>query len=658
MRCPACGYVSFDYLDSCKGCGRDLVQYKRERGIRAPKPLSRERPKPAFEKGSAEAALPVSVEESPGAAFPLFKPEPEEPLKVEEAPKIVPQEPENLKAESSKLKAQRRRMTFLKGRSILGVDIGANAVKVVEVRPVKRGKPIVTNVGFQEIDIRRRRDGLPDREATLATLRDLLVQHEIKTKEAVVLLQGPSTAFLRLHLPRMPEKELQNAIRWEASKQIAFPIQGAVLSHQILEEIVDRDGLPKLAILAATADEKAALDQASLLKEVGLIPIGMTLAPFALWQLIKLDPDATRAKLTVLLDLGAQASTIAFFQKGRLQFTREIATAGAAITEALTAAVTTDRGKIQLDLYQAEKLKRKYGIPGEEDNRPLEEGISMGQLKAMMRPALERLVLEIQRSFSFFAERFGEVPIDRVLLSGGTAQLQGLIPFLAERLGVQVEVLDPFSHVALSPKIGQEGLPGVAPCFATALGLALERVPRLNFLPASLTLERRLGHVKRGVYVFLLILGFLLAALYARENIRVSSSEKALRTEQEAVTSLRPLLETLRQLKEEEARLQPKLEASKIVLRQGIPWPQLLKELSRVTPKAIALEELISQADGRLRLKGLSFPDGVGAEGALARYLSALASSPFFYEVNLVATAEREGYATRALEFEIALTVK
>ncbi|MFN3477547.1 MAG: PilN domain-containing protein, partial [Candidatus Methylomirabilales bacterium] len=175
---------------------------------------------------------------------------------------------------------------------------------------------------------------------------------------------------------------------------------------------------------------------------------------------------------------------------------------------------------------------------------------------------------------------------------------------------------------------------------------------------ASLTLERRLGQVKRGVYVSLLILGLLLAALYARENIRVSSSEKALRTAQKAVTSLRPFLETLRQLKEEEARLQPKLEAFKIVLRQGIPWPQLLKELSRVTPKAIALEELISQTGGRLRLKGLSFPDGVGAEGTLARYLSALASSPFFHEVNLVATAEREGYATRALEFEIALTVK
>lgn len=151
-------------------------------------------------------------------------------------------------------------MAFLRGRSILGIDIGANAVKVVEVRR-QAGRTVVVNIGFQEIDIRRRRDGLPDREATLATLRDLLAEHEIKTKEAVVLLEGPSTTFLRLHLPRMPEKELHNAIRWEASKQVAFPIQAAVLSHQILEKIVDRDGLPKLAILAALVEEKAALEE-------------------------------------------------------------------------------------------------------------------------------------------------------------------------------------------------------------------------------------------------------------------------------------------------------------------------------------------------------------------------------------------------------------
>jgi hypothetical protein len=28
MKCPKCGYISFDYLDRCKSCGDDLVPTK------------------------------------------------------------------------------------------------------------------------------------------------------------------------------------------------------------------------------------------------------------------------------------------------------------------------------------------------------------------------------------------------------------------------------------------------------------------------------------------------------------------------------------------------------------------------------------------------------------------------------------------------------
>ncbi len=35
MRCPKCGYNSFDHLDSCKKCGRDLVEFKQRYGIRS-----------------------------------------------------------------------------------------------------------------------------------------------------------------------------------------------------------------------------------------------------------------------------------------------------------------------------------------------------------------------------------------------------------------------------------------------------------------------------------------------------------------------------------------------------------------------------------------------------------------------------------------------
>jgi hypothetical protein len=38
MKCPKCNYVSFDYLDACRKCGRDLINFKREVGLQVIRP--------------------------------------------------------------------------------------------------------------------------------------------------------------------------------------------------------------------------------------------------------------------------------------------------------------------------------------------------------------------------------------------------------------------------------------------------------------------------------------------------------------------------------------------------------------------------------------------------------------------------------------------
>lgn len=35
MKCPKCSYTSFDYLDECKKCGKDLTEHKEKYNIRS-----------------------------------------------------------------------------------------------------------------------------------------------------------------------------------------------------------------------------------------------------------------------------------------------------------------------------------------------------------------------------------------------------------------------------------------------------------------------------------------------------------------------------------------------------------------------------------------------------------------------------------------------
>lgn len=35
MKCPKCNYTSFDYLDTCKKCGKDLTEHKEKFNLRS-----------------------------------------------------------------------------------------------------------------------------------------------------------------------------------------------------------------------------------------------------------------------------------------------------------------------------------------------------------------------------------------------------------------------------------------------------------------------------------------------------------------------------------------------------------------------------------------------------------------------------------------------
>ncbi len=66
MRCPKCGYVSFDYLDRCKSCGEDLVPAKIKLNIYT-KPPEIDINDDGFAIGKVEEERKDLIEETPGS---------------------------------------------------------------------------------------------------------------------------------------------------------------------------------------------------------------------------------------------------------------------------------------------------------------------------------------------------------------------------------------------------------------------------------------------------------------------------------------------------------------------------------------------------------------------------------------------------------------
>jgi len=102
--------------------------------------------------------------------------------------------------------------------------------------------------------------------------------------------------------------------------------------------------------------------------------------------------------------------------------------------------------------------------------------VTFEDVRPVLHAMTENVLLEIQKTFDFFKATAASDRIDRILLSGGAASVDGFAAALAERFSAPVELFDPFKKIAFDALTTDGDLAGQAPTAAVAVGLALRRV--------------------------------------------------------------------------------------------------------------------------------------------------------------------------------------
>ena len=87
------------------------------------------------------------------------------------------------------------------------------------------------------------------------------------------------------------------------------------------------------------------------------------------------------------------------------------------------------------------------------------------------------MAAEIQRSLDFFAASATDNRIAKMYLVGGTSKVPGLAAVIGNKVGVPVELVNPFNNIEIDEKkFNMTHLQEVAPCAGVAVGLAMRRV--------------------------------------------------------------------------------------------------------------------------------------------------------------------------------------
>lgn len=289
------------------------------------------------------------------------------------------------------------------------------------------------------------------REQLIAHLQAFWQKNSLPNKGIRVSLPESMVVTKIITMPRLSDAELASAIHWQIEQQIPIPYEELQYEYSVLRR-TEGETDQMMEILVIGVQKQYVQNVADLLLESGLDVVDLETDTLA--QLRCLESKIPVDQAIALLHIGANSSTVTIIDHGVLAFVYSFNVGGFLLTRAIEKA-------IQLDPARSEEYKRSYGLLADR---------AEGRVRQVLTPVVQSLVAEVQKSFHYFSSQHPNIPIDKLLVHGGSQYLPDLLPFLSQLLGVEVLPTRLFElpNLQWPQTIPQDSR------FVTAVGLALK----------------------------------------------------------------------------------------------------------------------------------------------------------------------------------------
>lgn len=367
---------------------------------------------------------------------------------------------------------------LLARESPVGVDIGSSSIKIVRAEPTKQG-PRVSQVAICPTPANSIKEGVVNDVAEVASAIQFAMRSAgIKASGAIAAIAGPGVIVRHVQVPKMTEATLRKSIRFEAAKFISSPIEDSIVEFDILG---DADQDDQMNIVLVTAPRMMVETKLSVLEQAGLEPLAVDVEAFALLRALQ-DPGCSEIPTegtVALLDMGASHTEINLINKGELALTRTIPIAGVS----LSAAIKNAKGCADVE---AEEMKHSVNLGNLLEAARENEDESVAKA---VQPLVDELLREIRRSINFYQSQLPEgtdTGIDALILTGGTARLQGLGAYTKSRLNVPVVIGSPglanvFDFSSAPKSLSADDVP----LLMVGFGLATKDLVEAGAVPAA-----------------------------------------------------------------------------------------------------------------------------------------------------------------------------
>jgi type IV pilus assembly protein PilM len=343
---------------------------------------------------------------------------------------------------------------FRKAKSIVGLDLGHQVVKAVEIS-LEGPEPVIT--GFARAEVAPG----ADRSEAIAKV---LQQGKFKSKQVVTAVSGQAVVVRYITMMQMTDAELRQAIRFESDKYLPFEADEVQIDCQRLNRKLHAAaegaaaGQDQMSVVIAACKKSAVEERVKEITKHGLAPMAVDVDVFALanaWELCGLSDALGQTKeerAIALVDIGAAVTSINVLCGGETCFSREIGIGGQDMTQAAAR-------RLGVENTEAEAIKR--------DPQGREAEVSRA-----ITPVLEDMVSELSLSLDYVENREG-LRVEEILLSGGGVLAPGTVAFLEQATGRTTRTWNPLEGLRVAEnRVNLQEMQACAPSLAVAIGLA------------------------------------------------------------------------------------------------------------------------------------------------------------------------------------------
>lgn len=463
----------------------------------------------------------------------------------------------------------------------IGLDIGSSAVRAAEISIEKNQRRLrrYAQVGLAPGAVV---DGEVVNPGVVSeALRRLWADGGFSSNKVILGVSGHRLIVRQADVPALSDEDLRSALRFDAQELIPIPMEDATFDFQVLERdgAKDADGRSTMRILIAAAHRELLRGHLVALQGAGLEAIAIDAAPLALMRVV--PPAGPDSGVEALVAIGAELTTVAVRQNGMPGFIRSLAVGGSKLTAGIA-------NNMHVDPAVAESLKRGYAPAG---------APQLAQARKAMTAELRDLGEDVRATMDFFVSQADGSRIERLLVTGGASQTEGLVEQLAGGLDLDIRRIDPFVNLVLGDLgLDTDSLARARATAATAVGLALWSAAapgsRLSVLPGDVAAARRTRRIAMMAAAGVAGLAGLLAVAGGAEALAAHVAHNQVLDARRQAAALQSQVNRLQAETAVHQKVLSRAQLLRSSLHGDVDWVNVINQVEAVTPPRLSLQTL------------------------------------------------------------------